>query len=551
MALLATENLTFYYPDETEAALKNMNLSIEPGEFIVLCGPSGSGKSTLLRLLKQEIAPYGILEGEIFYNGKPLTEMEPQVRAKKIGMVFQDPENQMVMDCVFDELIFGLENIGLSTATMRKKLAEMVHFFSISHLLEQKVHYLSGGQKQMVNLVSILLMEPTVLLLDEPTAQLDPVSAKDFLQMVKQMNEEFGITVIIAEHRLEEVFPLADRVIVLEGGAISVEGKPKEVIYELRKNEQMVDYLPSSARLFIQFDYTNDVEKIPLTVKEGKQWINELHIPADQADTDESLLKETEDVLSLKNVHFQYEKTSEKILNGLNLTVHKGNWLAIVGANGTGKSTLLKVMAGLELPQKGTVKYNGKRVKKPNPLQIGYLPQNPKLLFMHDTIRDHFYDMLERLPIENGEPTLQQLVSFFNLEPLLERHPYDISGGEMQKVALATVLLTEPNILLLDEPTKGLDPVMKKQLGEQLKHLQNSGLTIIIVTHDIEFAAVYADDCGMMFQGEITVTSPTNEFFRGNSFYTTVINRITRDSTVPEVLTVEEAKQKWRMPSKV
>ena len=395
-------------------------------------------------------------------------------------------------------------------------------------------------------------MEPAILLLDEPTAQLDPVSAKDFLQIVKQMNEEFGITVVLAEHRLEDVFPIADRVFVLENGEIQIEGQPKEVIAKIWEEHQqtMYEYLPSSSRLYLEFNGYTNAKTIPLTAKEGKQWVQQLSVRKNPV-PDQHTEQKTNEILSLKNIHFQYKNTKKKILNGLTLTVKQGNWLAIVGANGTGKSTLLKVMAGIEIPQKGLVKCDGQKVKKPNSKAIGYLPQNPKLLFVHDTIREHFQDLNQRLAENRSEEKLNWLLAFFNLEPLLDRHPYDISGGEMQKVALTTVLMTEPRILLLDEPTKGLDPVTKRQLGEQLKALQKEGLTIVMVTHDIEFAALFADDCAMMFEGEITVTSPTAEFFRGNAFYTTVINRMTRDHTVPEVLTVEEAKQLWQMPSQV
>jgi len=543
MAILETKQLTFTYPDQTNSSLKDISFSVNEGEFIVLCGPSGSGKSTLLRQFKREVTPHGLMSGEIFFRGEPIKEVAPLKLAKEIGMVFQDPENQMVMDRVFEELIFGLENIGITTEEMRKRVAEMVHYFGISHLLNKKIHELSGGQKQTVNLASVLLMEPKLLLLDEPTAQLDPVATKEFIELLKRMNDEFGITVIITEHRLEELLPIADRVIVLEEGQIIQEGSPRNVVSFLKnhKNKRMFSYLPSPSRLYLA--YSNDIssEQLPLTVKEGKRWVRNLTIQP--SSTVETHVQPRHEILSLKDVDFQYDKHTDKVLDRLSLNVYEGEWLAIVGANGTGKSTLLKVMALLESPQRGSVILNKKKMKKPNPEIIGYLPQNPKLTFIHDTVRAELNDLAVKMKVESI--FVKELITYFHLDELLDRHPYDLSGGEMQKVALAGVLLTSPKILLLDEPTKGLDPESKKELGNWLKNLQEQGLTIVMVCHDIEFAATYSTRCAMMFQGNITVSSSAQDFFKGNTFYTTVVSRITRDSNVPEILTVEEAKTRW------
>ncbi|MED3644915.1 energy-coupling factor transporter ATPase [Caldifermentibacillus hisashii] len=549
MAILETVKVSFTYPDQLLPALNQVSFSVEPGEFIVICGPSGSGKSTLLRMVKQEIAPYGERSGEIFYNGKKLTEYEPVKIAKEIGMVFQDPENQIVMDRVFEELIFGLENIGMPTETMRTKLAEMVHFFGINHLLDKKIHLLSGGQKQIVNLASVLLMEPRILLLDEPTAQLDPVAAKDFLHMVKQMNDEFGITVLIVEHRLEEVFPLADRVFVFDHGSLKISGPPKDVIAKVWQEQYrpLFPYLPSTALLYLEHADNLQIADIPLTVKEGRKWASQLK--THQSDTSfkkqENYNEKQNPILQVKNIYFQYEKTGKKILQSLSLTINEGEWLTIVGANGTGKSTLLKVMAGLESPQRGKLIYNGKKYSKPISTDIAYLPQNPKLLFIQDTVRGELIETAQQFHLENYEEKINFLVELLGIQSILDRHPYDVSGGEMQKSALACVLLPQPKILLLDEPTKGLDPEMKVALGKWLKSMQSRGLTIVMVTHDIEFAARFSDRSAMMFQGEITVTTSTKDFFKGNAFYTTVVNRMTRDGNIPEVVTVEEAEEKW------
>lgn len=543
MVLLETKALSFKYPGEQKQALHNVSLHIEKGEFVVICGPSGSGKSTLLRLFKREIAPHGKQEGAIFFKGTSLEKGDPIDLAKNIGIVFQDPENQIVMDRVQEELAFGLENIGLSTERMRTKLAEMAHYFGIHPLMNEKIHHLSGGQKQIINLASILLMEPELLLLDEPTAQLDPVSSKDFFHMVKQMNEEFGVTILMAEHHLEEALPLADRVIVFNQGKVVFDGPPKEMMKKIWEEQiqEMFPYLPSPSLLYLEYETEAETENIPLTVKEGKRWVQQLHVHERPLPKEKVLLK-GRPILELNNIQFQYERTAPKIVDHLSLSVYPGEWLAIVGANGTGKSTLLKILAGIVQPQKGKRLYKGKPFREPVVGEVAYLPQNPKLMFLYDTV---FEELKAHLPAGEKDDRLHELIQFFELEPLLYRHPYDVSGGELQKVALASLLLTAPSLLLLDEPTKGLDPVMKQQLGRYLKEMQKNGLTLIMVTHDIEFAAQFASRCAMMFQGDLTITGETREFFKGNTFYTTAINRVTRDAKLPECVTLEEAKEKW------
>ncbi|MBZ5751090.1 ABC transporter ATP-binding protein [Metabacillus rhizolycopersici] len=547
MAFLEAKQISFLYPEEQNRVLKDVSFTIEQGEFIVLCGPSGSGKSTLLRLMKREIAPHGRLSGEFLLGNQPLSSASKEQIAKDIGMVFQDPENQIVMDNVLEELIFGMENMGASTEEMRKRVAEIVHFFGLEGLLERETHELSGGQKQLVNLASVLLLEPKLLLLDEPTAQLDPVAAREFIGMLQTMNEEFGITVIIAEHRLEELFGIADQAIVLDKGEMIAFDSPRRVIHTLglNPNHPMYRYLPSPARLYIEHTANMKSEDIPLSVKEGKNWLKHHRIEAmNQVQTDSNY---HEELLKLKQIDFQYSKDTNKILNALSLTVYEGEWLSIVGANGTGKSTLLKIMAGLEKVQRGAVIYKGKKVKRQQPTEIGYLPQNPKLFFIQDSIEAELSEIIHFHQMETGQKRMDELLTLFQIEELKNRHPYDVSGGEMQKAALAGVLLPNPKLLLVDEPTKGLDPEAKERFGELLTSLQEQGVTIVMVTHDIEFAAKYATRCAMMFQGAITVEAPSKSFFQGNAFYTTVINRMTRGSNVPDVLTVEEARTSWRI----
>jgi energy-coupling factor transport system ATP-binding protein len=547
VAFLEAKHISFTYPEEKHSVLKDVSFTVEQGEFIVLCGPSGSGKSTLLRLMKREIAPYGNSEGDFLLENQLLSTLLPEQIAKDIGMVFQDPENQIVMDKVLEELIFGMENMGASTEEMRKRVAEIVHFFGIEGLLERRTFELSGGQKQLVNLASVLLLEPKLLLLDEPTAQLDPVAAREFIGLLKTMNEEFGITVIIAEHRLEELFGIADRIIVLDKGEIVAFDTPRRVIQSLGHDSKhaMYSYLPSPALLYIEHTSNIISEDIPLSVKDGKNWLRNHRIEA--IVTVQHSPRFHKELVKLKQIDFQYTKETNRILHALSLTVYEGEWLSIVGANGTGKSTLLKIMAGLEKSQHGSVIYKGKKVKKQLPTEIGYLPQNPKLFFIQDTIEAELKEIINLHQIESGDERLNELLTTFQIEGLKNRHPYDVSGGEMQKAALAGVLLPNPKLLLVDEPTKGLDPEAKKRFGDLLKSLQGQGLTIVMVTHDTEFAAKYSTRCAMMFQGSITIEAPSRSFFQGNAFYTTVINRMTRGSDVPDVLTVEEARRSWRV----
>ncbi|PLS07222.1 ABC transporter ATP-binding protein [Neobacillus cucumis] len=537
MALIELNNVSFTYPDSTKPAIRNFSLNINKGEFVVLFGASGSGKSTLLRLLKKEIQPYGTLTGKIMINGQPVHEKDGLT--KDVGFVFQDPENQIVADDVLHELVFGLENIGLSTNVMRNRVAEMVHFFGAESILSRKSEELSGGKKQQINLASVLLMQPNILILDEPTAQLDPVSAREFIDMLKRLNEEFGMTVILAEHRLEEVFTLADQIIMMENGHEKISGEPKEVLRELW-NTCYKAYVPKIPALFLSLD---GLGQVPLTVKEGRDWVQNLKIEPDLLKGDKSSLK-TGVRIQVKNISFHYDKKSEVILNELELSLKKGEFYALLGGNGSGKSTLLKVIAGLIKPDHGKVILDvlPLRKYKQNELasKIGYLPQNPKLFFIQDTVEKELKMAMEQCNI-TSDIEVKKLLEKLEIAHLMAKHPYDLSGGELQKAALACILIRRPEILLLDEPTKGLDPISKENLAKILLSLQAAGMTILMSTHDVEFAAQYATKCGMMFQGKITSEDIPEKFFSGNFFYTTMIQRVFRglsDRVIP--MTLEE-----------
>lgn len=544
MAYLETKELSFFYPDSATPALNKVQIAIDPGEFVVLCGPSGSGKSTLLRLLKKDIAPHGDLKGMIYLKGRAFSELSPEVHAQEFGFVFQDPENQLVMERVREELLFGMENFGLPTSEMRRRLAEMIHAFGLQDFLERKTMELSGGQKQLINLASVLLLKPSILLLDEPTAQLDPVAAKEFFQLVRQMNVDFGMTVVMVEHRLEDVLALADQFIVMDKGQVQYKGLPRKVLMELLDDQsgRYEDYLPSFVRLYSAYAQ-GDPHAFPLTVKQGRRWLASLQISEEPSSTEDRPASKPP-LLEARHLDFQYERKGPRLLENLNFKIMKGDFVAIVGGNGTGKSTLLKVFAQLLLPQSGELLYKGKRVK--GSLQCGYLPQNPKLFFLQETVEKELQSIVERKKIDNGEQLIEDYLQNFSLTHVRGQHPYDLSGGELQKAALIGVLLEEPELLLIDEPTKGLDPKAKLLLGNLLVELNRQGKTLVLVTHDVEFAARFASRCAMLFMGEVTTEAPSHAFFKGNTFYTTSLNRLTRDQdTVPEVVTLKEATETW------
>lgn len=542
MAILSVEHVSFSFAEKKKRVLHDINFSIAAGSFTVVAGKSGSGKSTLLQLIKSEIAPYGKMAGDILYNGESIATMDPQTLAKEIGFVFQDPENQIVMDTVLAELSFGLENFQYTADEMHKRIAEIVHYFDMAHVVDRKTADLSGGEKQVINLASVLLLEPTLLLLDEPLAQLDPIAAKEFVYTLKQLNEELGLTIVIVEHQLDELLAFADQLIVLEDGKILFDDVPRHVLNEMIETNTLVSFLPESTQLYAQFAAHFHKKEVPITVNEAIRWLKGKTITANERLTEQL---PTSSLLELKNIDFQYGRDKLPILKDMQLTIDEREIVTIVGANGTGKSTLLKIILGIFKQQHGYFRYAGKRKKSLVGERFGYLPQQPQLVFIKETIGAEFEAIANQYDID--ERTLEKYVSMFQLNELLDQHPYDLSGGELQRAAILTSVLTKPDILFLDEPTKGIDPEMKEVLGTLFVRLQQEGMTIVMVTHDVEFAARYSDRCGLLFQGELVAVEPTQSFFNGNAYYTTMLNRVTCRSDVPIVTTLEEAIKSWQI----
>ena len=538
-------DFTFTYPDRDKPAVFQVSLSIEAGQFVVLCGKSGCGKTTLLRQLKSVLTPHGEKTGEILFEGHPLEMVEHREQSSRIGYVMQEPDNQLVTDKVWHEMAFGLESLGFDNGEIRLRVSEMASFFGIQTWFHKNVTELSGGQKQLLNLAAVMVMQPSVLILDEPTEQLDPIAASDFLDAVKKINRELGTTVILTEHRLEEAIPMADRVIVMDEGRILADCEPGALTGNLKEHD-LLNMLPTPMRIH---GAVENQLPCPVTVREGRDWLAAM---ARLRNLDPSLIsrdlerKPGEPVLEAKEVWFRYEKDGADILKGLSISVNRGELFAIVGGNGMGKTTALSVFGGLLRPYRGRVLVEGKPIGEFSHQEkfgglLGMLPQNPQSLFVKKTVSLDLYEMLkeQRLTKEEKKRRMEDVIALCDLKNLTGAHPYDLSGGEKQRAALAKLLLLQPRILFLDEPTKGLDSHFKKRLAEILSNLQEMGTTIIMVSHDIEFCAAYADRCAMLFDGNVTACDTPRRFFRGNRFYTTAAARMAR-SVLPEVLLAED-----------
>ena len=502
------ENLIFAYPNRDKFALDCINLTIKQGDFVTICGPSGCGKTTLLRHLKPATAPRGQKFGAIYFEGKNLDNLPPRDAASKIGFVMQSPDNQIVTDKVWHELAFGLESLGTKQQEIRLRVAEMATFFGLQDLFHKPVAGLSGGQKQLLALASIMTMQPSVLILDEPTSQLDPIAASDFLSAVTKLNRDLGITIILTEHRLEEVFPISTQVIAMDMGRI----------VDL---DRASPSMPTPMRIWA----AAPSGEYPVTVREGAKWMSNQPV----SDTNRLVSPPSSEnpiAVILKDCWFRYEKNSPDVLRGLSFSGNFGEITAILGGNGTGKTTALSLMAGLLKPYRGKVSAADK---------VYALPQNPQSVFSANTVREELFH-------PTSEDATPDIIKLCRLEGLLNSHPYDLSGGEQQRAALAKVLQLQPKILLLDEPTKGLDAEYKQIFAAILRKLADSGAAIIIVSHDIEFCAEYTDHCAMFFDGSIVTEGTPRDFFAGNSFYTTAANRMSRH-VVPGLVTVADVVQ--------
>ena len=605
MDLYQIAHLTFAYPaygisemqhgDSTKekTVLRDCSFQVKEGSFVTLCGGTGSGKTTLLRLLKKELQPTGTIAGTVCFLGKELSDYAYGETAGEIGFVMQNPDEQPVTDRVWHELAFGLENMGVPSEEIRRRVAEISAYFGIDEWYEKAVDELSGGQKQLLNLAAVMVMRPRVLLLDEPTAQLDPIAAQNFMNMIVRLNRELGMTIVLAEHRLEEALAVSDRALVLRDGELLHEGTPQEIARCMSQTESVYMALPCSARLFrVLSDGTEEKQRkdaiacanteekpkqdvttcmnteqkprqdatacmdteenpladaIPLTITQGRQWLRERYrnVPKEGTKRDghgenireqsageeiraigaKNRLKEhgkTKPVLECGQVWFHYKKARD-ILCGIQFRMEEGELVSLLGSNGSGKTTLLHVIAGIFRPDGGKIRINAERV--------AYLPQNIETLFVEDTVEDE-------LRAVGAEPS-KRLAAYRQV------HPYDLSGGEKQLLAWEKVLAKKPQLFLLDEPTKGLDAAARRDVGIRLRALADEGVSVLMVTHDIELAAAVSDRCGLLFRGELLALGRTHEFFHGNRFYTTAAARLSQDFFM-DVLTEQDLTMRCR-----
>lgn len=549
MAHIAVKDLSFTYPNSTKKALDNINMEIEPGQFILVCGASGCSKTTLLRHFKSVLTPHGKREGRIIFNNKELSEIPEKEQAEQIGFVFQSPEDQIVTDKVWHELAFSLESLNKPNDVIALRSAETAGYFDLGNKYRSDVNTLSGGQKQLLNLASVMTVTPEVLILDEPTSQLDPIASDNFLSQIKKLNDDLGVTIIISEHNLERVFSMADKVAVMKDGKLVSFDTPENTAKSFGdKTSDFFLSLPSSAQIAVMASFDG---KTPLTVKEGRQALIANGITDKKTDlisSNEIENKESkkEHVLEIDDVFFRYNRYSPDVLRNLSLDVNRGEILCVTGGNGEGKSTLFSILSGMTAPYSGKIKA-GKKSMKPSDLRnkTSLLPQDVSVLFVKDSVIDELKEVKKKNGETPSDEEINKTAELFEIDNLLKSHPFDLSGGEQEKLAIAKILLTEAEIYLFDEPTNGMDPTFKLKFGEIIRELKKSGKTFIIVSHDIEFSATFADRCVMIFDGRVVSDSKPREFFSGNSFYTTTANRIVR-SVFPDCILTKEAWKKCK-----
>jgi len=575
MALVTIENLSYWYPGAARPALDGVNLVLREGEFVLVVGGSGSGKSTLLRLLAGLLGDFygGKLSGRATFMGRNLLELDRRQVARHVGLVFQDPERQLVMTRVDREVAFGPENLGLPPDEIRRRVAEALELVGLASLAEATVSELSGGQQQKVALAGVLAMHPRLLLLDEPTSQLDPVAAEEILHTVRRLNEEAGLTVVLVEHRLERCFHVADRVVALEAGQIVADGAVRDAARVLARDGDA--YLPPVARLFARLGW----DVLPTSVREGRRLLaarldGAIPVAADgHVSSGESgranapgrkvgttaqaglpmareimrrrLARPTEGdaLLSARGVWFAYENGREA-LKGVDLAVRPREILMVLGPSGSGKSTLLKILAGQLDPGRGRVLLAGLPMSglelRERVRLVGYVGQHPDHYLLQETLEEELRFTLRNLGLEDGGRIADTLEAL-GLTACREANPRDLSSGERQRAAVATVLVAEPRVLILDEPTRGMDYALKTRLSALLLDLsRKKGGAVVVATHDVEFAAATADRVVLLADGRVVAQDATRNVLDGNLFYSPQINRLLH-GYAPGVVKLEEA----------
>lgn len=578
--MIAFEHVTYAYPRQDKPVLQDLSLSIDEGEFVLVVGPSGAGKSTFLRCLNGLVPHFygGHFSGHLRVAGRDPVAAEPRGMADRVGFVFQDPEAQFVVDTVEDELVFAMENFALAQPVMRKRVEEVLDQLGIAHLRSRRISTLSGGEKQRVALAAVLTLHPQVLVLDEPTSQLDPQAAEEVLVALRQLNEDLGLTVVLSEHRLERVVQYADRIVYFPAaGAPVITGAPEEVL-------SAIPLVPPLVALGKALDW----HPLPLTIKEARRFARQMplagsrtvdvtpapppapgktQMPARAARTHEA-------ALAVDNVWYDY--ASREALRGVSLSIKPGEIVALMGRNGAGKTTLMKLMVGLLRAKHGQVMLasdetphssanghsqrngNGKHSGSASPAPaaavrglvdtsrlslddivkvVGYVPQDPGLLLFQDTIDQELAFTRKGHQMAPSREADDRLLARLGIEHLRQRYPRDLSGGERQRAALAAMLVADPRVLLLDEPTRGLDYQQKQELNRLLQEFKSAGKSILLATHDVELVATCADRVIMLAEGQVVLDAPTRVAMSESLVFASQINKLLRD---PAYLTVDD-----------
>ena len=503
--MIEFKDFSFYYPNCKIPSLDKINVIIEEGEFLVITGPSGGGKSTFLRSINGLIPNFygGKISGEVLVKGKNVSKTPTNQMSEIVGMVFQDPENQLVSNQVEREIAFGMENLCFSKEIMKKRIEESLDAVNISRLRDKTIQELSGGEKQKVAIASALATHPEVLLLDEPTSELDPGSAESVLNVIEKINDELGLTIILVEHRLERVIHHVDRMLMIDSGKILYDGSPRKL-----KSNNVKDWkvgMPPVTRLALNFEKEMVNNGMPLTVKEARLSLKEVLTTPKNKITWEKKESSKRVTLSMDKVFFSYDGEKD-VLKDISFNVFEGDMIALMGKNASGKTTLVKLMNGLIKPRKGKILLFGKKISDYSLEEliqkVGIVFQDPNLHLFNDTVQKEVEFVLRNLKVDENliKKKTEEILKYFKIYQYKDSYPHDLSGGERQRVALASVLVSDPEILILDEPTRGMDYYLKREL---ISYLREKAKTAIMITHDIETAAEFSDRVILLSEGNI------------------------------------------------
>ncbi|MCX7903761.1 MAG: energy-coupling factor transporter ATPase [Caloramator sp.] len=522
MEAIKIKDFTYYYPETSRPSLQNINLTINEGEFILIIGPSGCGKSTLLRAINGLIPNFygGKIKGEVLIKNKNISEVSKNELFKTVGFIFQDPEKQSVYNSIEREIAFGMENLNMDIRRMKKNIAEVSDLFNLDFIKEKSVNDISGGERQKVEIASVVAMDPDIIILDEPTSQLDPISADEILNSINKLNKDMGKTVILVEQRLEKCFDMADRILIMENGKIINQISKDDINIYINK----INFLPKISMIFKEAGF----KTLPLNIKEAKKLIANFNI---SNPSNRNLKSFNDEILKVDNLNFEYNP-NKAVLKNINFNLHKGEILGIMGQNGAGKTTLSKILVGLIKKFKGKVIINGKEIQSLSNIErvksIGYLAQNPTLYFGRDTVFDEVAYSIRNIGEFDREKVIE-LLKKFDLYEIMGKNPRDLSGGQKQRLAIACTVITKPDILILDEPTRGIDIFHKIEIGNFIKEYASLGKSIIIITHDSDFVGDFCDSTMIMHQGEIVAYGKTLDILYDAIYYSPQVSRIFKD----------------------